>query len=94
LLSAGFERSCALGFSTHPLHGIHHVRLLSKESVPEIGGPLDVPRESLDHIGKGDHGLHACVPRLFRHGISKRFIFQIFVPLHPLLELDHFQGIG
>jgi hypothetical protein len=41
-LGAGFERSFVLRFAAHPLHGIHDVRLLGEESVPEVGCPLNV----------------------------------------------------
>jgi hypothetical protein len=30
---------------------------------------------------------------LLGHGIGQRLIFQVFIPLHPLLKLDNFQRI-
>jgi hypothetical protein len=42
LLCAGFQISRALRLCPHALDRCHHIGLLGKKSVPQIGGPLDV----------------------------------------------------
>src|ERR1700740_1901987 len=41
LLFGGFEISCIHGLLAHALHRVHHVTLLRKEGVTQVGGPLD-----------------------------------------------------
>jgi hypothetical protein len=55
LLLAGLERAFTLRFHTHSLHGIQHVLLLREESVPNVGGPLDVRSQSRNHVRHGGH---------------------------------------
>jgi hypothetical protein len=38
------------GFRAHSLHSLHYVGLLGKESVAEIGNPLNVIREAFDNV--------------------------------------------
>jgi hypothetical protein len=38
------------GFRAHALHSLHYVGLLGKESVAEIGNPLNVIREAFDNV--------------------------------------------
>lgn len=49
-------------FCAHTLNGIHHVALLRKKRVTEIGGPLDIVRQSLNHIGQRGHCLDTRIP--------------------------------
>jgi hypothetical protein len=94
LLRARFQISCALSLGSHPLDRRHHIGLLRQKRVPEIGRPLNIPSQSLDDVRNGGQGLDTGVPRLFGDGVRQCFIFQIFVAVHPLLELDDFQGIS
>jgi len=94
LLGAGFQRAFAFSFRAHALDCIHYVGLLGQERVPEIGRPLNVARQPLNHIRKRRHRLNARVPRLFGHRVGQRLVFQVFVFVHPLLELDHLQWVG
>jgi hypothetical protein len=68
--------------------------LLSEEGVTEICRPLNVARHALNRFWSRSEGLHTWVPRLLCHSVGQRFIFQIFVPIHPLLKLNYFQWIG
>src|SRR5207237_10787253 len=86
--------SFTFSLPSHPLNRIHHIRLLGEESVTEIGCPLDIAGHSLNHVWVSCQSLNAWVPRLFRDSVRQRFIFQILVPVHPLLKLDHLQRIS
>jgi hypothetical protein len=79
-----------LGFCSHPLDCVHHVRLLRQERISQVRRPLDIARHPLNHIWKLYQTLDAWVPRLFCHGVCQRFACQILVPIHPLLQLDDF----
>jgi hypothetical protein len=94
LLRAGFEIPSALGFCSHPLDCIHHVRLLRQECVSQIRRPLDVTGHTLHYVWKLYQSLDAWVPRLLCHRVCQRFAFQILVPIHPLLKLDDLEWIS
>jgi hypothetical protein len=94
LLGAGLKISRALSLRAHALDCVHHVRLLRQECVPQIRRPLDIADHALQHVWKRHHSLYAWVPRLFCHGVRQRFVFQIFVPIHPLLKLDELKWIS
>src|SRR5205085_6411444 len=44
LLRRGLQVTLRISFGAHALDGIHHIRLLSEKSVPQICCPLDVTR--------------------------------------------------
>jgi hypothetical protein len=79
LLFVGFQIALFLGLRSHPLYRFHHVILLNQESVTQLGGPLDVVREPLDHVREPRQCLDARVPGLFRNRVRQRLILQIFV---------------
>ncbi len=93
LLFRRFQVAGILGLFPHALDGIHHVRLLSQKGISQVSGPLDIIRQTFDHIGESGHGLDTCVPRLFLHSIDERLVFQIFVFLQPLLKLNKLQRV-
>jgi hypothetical protein len=94
LLLVRFQVAVALGLLAHALHGVHHIALLRKEGVAQVGGPLNVVGQSLDQVGEARQRLHAWIPGLLSNGIGKSLVFQILVFLKPLLELDDFERIG
>jgi hypothetical protein len=65
LLFAGLQVSCVLSFLAHALHGVHHVALLRKKSIPKIRRPLDVVSQLLDQVRQSRQGLDAWIPVLF-----------------------------
>jgi hypothetical protein len=94
LLLTGFQGPFALRFPSHPLHRIHHVRLLGEKRIPEISRPLDIAGHSLQSFRNSSERLHAWIPRLFRDCIFQRFVLEILVLVHPLLKLDNFERIS
>jgi hypothetical protein len=94
LLRAGLKISCALSFRAHALDCVHHVRLLRQECVSQIRRPLDIAGHTLHHVWKRYHSLDTRVPRLLCHRVCQRFVFQILVPIHPLLKLDDLKWIS
>jgi hypothetical protein len=93
-LRAGLKISCALSLRAHALDCVHHVSLLRQECVSQIRRPLDIADHALQHVWKGYHSLYAWVPRLLCHRVRQRFVFQILVPIHPLLKLDDLKWIS
>jgi hypothetical protein len=93
LLFVRFQIPGSLGFFAHALHGFHQIILLRQKRVAEIGGPLDVVGQTLDHIGQAGECLNAWVPRLLRSSIGECFVLQPGVLRKPLLELDDFERI-
>jgi hypothetical protein len=59
------QSSFALRHQAHPLDGVHHIGLLRKKGVTEIGGPLNVVCQAFHHVGQSRHRLNARVPGLF-----------------------------
>ncbi len=94
LLLGGFQSAFFLGLLAHALNGIHDVALLCQKGVAEISGPLNVVSQPLYHFGQSRQSLDARIPRLFRHRIGERFVFQIVIFFQPLLELDDFERIS
>jgi hypothetical protein len=68
--------------------------LLCQECVAQIRRPLNIAGHTLDHVWKRYQSLYARVPRLLRHGVGERFVFQILVAIHPLLQLDDLEWIS
>jgi hypothetical protein len=83
-----------LSLCTHALDCVHHVGLLRQECVSKVRGPLDVACHPLHHVWKLYQTLDTGVPRLLCHCVCQRFALQIFVPIHPLLQLDNFKRIS
>jgi hypothetical protein len=93
LLRTGFQGPFTFRLGPHPLDRIHDVRLLREERVSQIGRPLDVSGHSLDHVWSRGQSLDAWIPRLLGHSVCQCFVFQIFVPIHPLLKLNDLQWV-
>jgi hypothetical protein len=91
-----YERPFIFRLRAHPLHGIHHVLLLSDEGVAEVGRPLNVLRKPLDHIGQRGHRLNTRVPGLLRHrGVQFLLVLrELGIVLQPLVKLDQFERIS
>jgi hypothetical protein len=68
--------------------------LLRKKSVPQIVCPLDVASHALHDFWIPRHCLHARIPRLFCYSFRQRFVFQIFVLIHPLLKRDDLDRVS
>jgi hypothetical protein len=51
LLLTGFESSLVLSLAAHPLHRCHDIGLLCEKGVTQICCPLDISRQTLNHIG-------------------------------------------
>ena len=82
------QTSVVAGGSAQPLDGVHHVGLLRKENVAEVGGPLNVTSEHAHDIREGHQGLHAGVPVLLLGGFHELLAAQTWILLHPLLSLS------
>jgi hypothetical protein len=93
LLRARLQISRALSLSSHPLDRLHHIGLLRQKRVAQIGRPLDIPGQSLDNVRSCRQRLHAWVPCLFGDGVRQCLVFQVFIPIHPLLKLNDLQRI-
>src|ERR1017187_5040030 len=74
LLPVGLELTGRHGLGAHPLHGIHYVRLLSKEGVAEIGGPTNVGAQPVDHVREDHQSLDTGVPILLACGIDRKSV--------------------
>jgi hypothetical protein len=74
LLFVGFEIAFLLSLLAHALHSVHDIALLRQEGVAEVGGPLEVVGQALDHVGQTRQRLNAWIPRLLRHSISEFFV--------------------
>jgi hypothetical protein len=95
LLLCGFQIAFFLRLFSHALHSLHHIGLLGQEGVAEIGGPLNVIGEALDHFREPGQSLHAWIPWLLRHSVGQ-FLFpilEVLVLREPLLELDDLKRI-
>jgi hypothetical protein len=88
LLLGRFQVAGVAGLFPHALNGIHDLALLRQKCIAEVRGPLDVIRQTLDHVGKRSQPLNARVPGLFRDRIHERLVLQVLVLRQPLLELD------
>jgi hypothetical protein len=76
LLRAGLQRSFALRFVSHPLHRIHHIRLLGDKGVPQVRRPLNIAGHPLKSVRNCRERLDARIPRLLCHGIRERFVLE------------------
>jgi hypothetical protein len=94
LLFGTLQISLVFRFAAHALDRVHHVTLLRQEGVTEVGSPLDVVSQSLDHIGRSRQGLNTGIPVLLLHCIGESLVLQVLVLLHPLLKLNNFQRVG
>jgi hypothetical protein len=68
--------------------------LLGEEGVAEVGRPLDVVGQPLDHVREHGHRLDARVPVHLLHCVRQRLALQIRVLREPLLELDELEWVG
>jgi hypothetical protein len=68
--------------------------LLRQECVSQVCHPLNIASHPLHHVWIFHQRLDARVPRLLCDGVCQRFALQILIVIHPLLKLQHFQGIG
>jgi hypothetical protein len=88
------QSAFVLGLLAHALNGIHHIALLRKESVSQIGGPLNFVCQPFHELWQSSESLDARIPRLFCHRIGQFFVLQSFVLLQPPLEQNYFEGIS
>jgi len=66
----------------------------ARQTVAQLGRPLDVFCQFLDDIRQGRQRLYARVPALFLHGIRQGLVFQVLMLSQPLVELYDLQRIG
>ncbi len=94
LLRRGSQLAGLLRLLPQGLHRIHHVLLLRQKSVAQVGGPIHVGVELLQHVGKHDQRLYAGVPVLLLDRGSEHGTGETWVLLQPLPGFDHFERIG
>src|SRR5579864_4334745 len=82
-----------LGALPHTLYCIHHVLLLCKKRVAQIGRPRDVVIQPLQNIGKHYQSLNARVPILLLRGLGECRSVEAGITLEPLISLHYFQWI-
>jgi hypothetical protein len=93
LLARRFQHAGGVGSLTQSLDCAHDVLLLSQERVAQIIHPSDILIETVQHVRKHHQGLHAGIPRLFRHRVSQRLALQLGILLEPAAGGDDFEGI-
>ena len=76
------------------LYGIHEIRFLGEEGIPEIGGPLNLIRKLVNDRGKSRQCLHTGIPVLLRYRFGQRVSVQFLVLIQPLLELNYLKRIS
>jgi hypothetical protein len=74
----------------HCLNSIHDIRLLGKESIPEIRGPSNVLIQFCEGVRHGYQSLDAGIPGLLPGSIDQCLPVQILVPLQPLAGFHDF----
>ena len=94
LLLIGLQRPLFLRLLPHHLHRVHHLVLLRQEGVAQLGGPLDVVGQALDHLGHRRHRLDARVPGLLGDGVRQRLVLQVGMLRQVLVKRDDLEGIG
>src|SRR5215469_597893 len=94
LLRGRVQFARSLRFSAQPLHCGYHVGLLSQVRVAESCRPLNIRRQTIQHIGEDYHGLNTRIPILLPCGVDKLLARQIPILLQPLRCFDYFQRIG
>lgn len=74
LLGCGLEISGLLGALPEDLHGLHYILRLVVVSVAEVGGPVEVVVEHVEHVGKCGERLDARIPTGLRVGAGSDLI--------------------
>jgi hypothetical protein len=94
LLWSGRQLATPIRQSAQALNSAHHVCLLSKESISQVGAPADVQIQFRHDIRKDHQRLYAGVPVLLPCSIDEAATLQRVVFLEPLLSFHKFQWIG
>jgi hypothetical protein len=70
--------------------------LLGQKCIAEVGGPLNVIRQTLHDVWQRGHGLNARIPRLFLNRFGQLLLIarEVLILVQPLLELNNFQRVG